>query len=415
MSRILSRTVTLLVIAALLGGVVYWLKGRRQDRPLVDLPAVDSKGYVLALKQTEAGDRLVAISPTGEIREATGTPETIDREPTWTPDGRRAVFVSNRSIDGSYQIFEWKPDRTNEPFQITPNGAARRNPWMTADGAEVLYASQGDVIATAYSDLRTRRIMPPSDDPNAQHEEGQPEAGPHQHDIIGESWMRTASALDGEAFAKGFISKGGKYFVGIYTTARGQAFVVQNMEPSSPNEVAAMVPVAGDRIEVSFDWSTARAIISVVNFRYPMLDAVPKDKIRKDGTVIVDFVNALFILDLPAGRFEPLFISKDGSEAAINPALSPDGSEVAVVVQEKSGDALVSKALMVLPLSGGGPDSAKRITTGDIHEPTWSPDGETLAFARGIDIWTVKTDGTNERNLTQGKGKFRSPSFSPMR
>src|SRR5207249_4707671 len=118
--------------------------------------------------QTRDGDRLVVIDAKGNMRNAPGTEEVQDKEIAWKPDGRRIIYVSNYKTDGSFQIFEWKADRDNEPYQLTPNGASRQNPWFAPDGSAFLYASQGDILATTYQQLKTRKVMPPSDDPNAE-------------------------------------------------------------------------------------------------------------------------------------------------------------------------------------------------------------------------------------------------------
>jgi TolB protein len=49
--------------------------------------------------------------------------------------------------------------------------------------------------------------------------------------------------------------------------------------------------------------------------------------------------------------------------------------------------------------------------------PTWSPDGQTIAFSReeggNVDIYTVNTDGSNLRHLTTAPGHDTLPTYAP--
>ncbi|MEX2106084.1 MAG: hypothetical protein WD810_04230 [Solirubrobacterales bacterium] len=46
-------------------------------------------------------------------------------------------------------------------------------------------------------------------------------------------------------------------------------------------------------------------------------------------------------------------------------------------------------------------------------EPAFSPDGRTIAFARGGDLFSVRPDGSGERRLTSGPGVDSAPLVSP--
>lgn len=87
-------------------------------------------------------------------------------------------------------------------------------------------------------------------------------------------------------------------------------------------------------------------------------------------------------------------------------AVSPDGRTLAVDLQG---------SIWTLPVSGG---AATRITDvfNDARQPTWSPDGRTIAFFSfrdgGYDIWAVEPDGTNQRKLTWGPFDDREPAWS---
>ncbi|MBU2945814.1 LpqB family beta-propeller domain-containing protein [Zobellia uliginosa] len=96
---------------------------------------------------------------------------------------------------------------------------------------------------------------------------------------------------------------------------------------------------------------------------------------------------------------------KEGTNMAVS--LSPDKKSLALDLQG---------TIWVMPTSGG---KATPITDelGDCHEPTWSPDGESIAFHSYKDgnyhIWTIKKDGSDLKQITSGLYDDREPDWSP--
>ncbi|HSL69008.1 MAG TPA: amidohydrolase family protein [Longimicrobiales bacterium] len=88
-------------------------------------------------------------------------------------------------------------------------------------------------------------------------------------------------------------------------------------------------------------------------------------------------------------------------------ALSPDQTWLAL-------DAL--GRIWIMPITGG---AARPLTDelGDARQPSWSPDGNTIAFQSyrdgGWHIWTVTADGRTLRQLTSGPFDDREPHWSP--
>lgn len=93
-----------------------------------------------------------------------------------------------------------------------------------------------------------------------------------------------------------------------------------------------------------------------------------------------------------------------------HPALSPDGKHIAYMDHG---------AIFTMNRDGS---AKKNVSQGKVRdsEPAWSPDGQWIAFTRtpkdsnAMDIWIMKSDGTQQRPLTSNKDGdcSYSPSWS---
>jgi hypothetical protein len=421
-SKVNVRLILLvLIVAAPLIAFYFWLRSRPIDRPLIDIPPVNTKGFVAALREDDSGNsRLVAIGVDGTIRELEGSAGADDGEPTWNRAGTRIVFISNRAPDGSYQLFDWRPDRgTDDPFQLTPGGASRSNPWTSPGSDTIYYASRGEIVRMDFPNFEaTRTVYPPADAPNTQRgEEGDENTGHDDHattDRMLQAWKALSGALEGESFERGYVDASGRYFAGVYATGRGQVLVLQDLEPMTDEANAPAAPIAGDSIEIAMHPTDPIALVTVRNFRFPLPGQLPKELIDAQGNVKRQFVNGAYLLRLD-GSAPPtlIFQSADGSQAIVLPAFSPDGSEIAFIPLTLSDGAAKPAGVVIGPADGSR--AGTLVISGDIPEFSWSPDGKALAFSRGGDIFTIERTGSGEKNLTQGKGRFSNPRYSPMK
>src|SRR5438093_3314121 len=98
---------------------------------------------------------------------------------------------------------------------------------------------------------------------------------------------------------------------------------------------------------------------------------------------------------LPSDTVNVALSINEGTNMAA--ALSPDGKTLVI-------DLL--GVLWTVPSGGGG--VAHRITDdfADARQPTWSPDGNTIAFQSypdgGCHIWSIRPDGSNLNQVTSG-------------
>lgn len=105
----------------------------------------------------------------------------------------------------------------------------------------------------------------------------------------------------------------------------------------------------------------------------------------------------------------PLADSTGSGEAGIEPSWSPDGERIAYTYQ---GD------VWVMSDDGGSKTNlthdASLPAAGQM--PAWSPDGERIAYVRGWDVWTMAPDGSDRTRLTSttgGLGTEKHPDWSP--
>jgi Tol biopolymer transport system component len=70
----------------------------------------------------------------------------------------------------------------------------------------------------------------------------------------------------------------------------------------------------------------------------------------------------------------------------------------------------VEMPLWILPVPGGAPRRLAAITA---HDATWSPDGQTIVFAKGSDLYLAKSDGTEIRTFVPVDGMPVWPRWSP--
>ena len=86
--------------------------------------------------------------------------------------------------------------------------------------------------------------------------------------------------------------------------------------------------------------------------------------------------------------------------------ISPDGTELLVINDEPEG----SSSLWIQPVAGGAP---RRVGDLVVESACWGPDEETLAYSKGQQIFRVRKDGTNAREVLSVQGIPQDLRFSP--
>lgn len=121
---------------------------------------------------------------------------------------------------------------------------------------------------------------------------------------------------------------------------------------------------------------------------------------------------AIMVLDLQTNRGRTL---ASGNGIFISPVFSPDGESVVYAHGVDDGT-----DIYISPLSGGGQRKLSVGRGSDNVTPTFSPDGRRIAFmsqrAGHPELWTMDADGTNPETLTLdfGENVYRAnPDWSP--
>ncbi len=100
--------------------------------------------------------------------------------------------------------------------------------------------------------------------------------------------------------------------------------------------------------------------------------------------------------------FTPLTRPADNSRVSdLNPSWSPDGTTIVFARSQF----FASANIYVMNADGTG---TKQLTTGTFQEdaPIFSPDGKQIAFSRNGEIWMMNADGTNQRQISNQKPQY---------
>lgn len=125
------------------------------------------------------------------------------------------------------------------------------------------------------------------------------------------------------------------------------------------------------------------------------------------------------IIDVEGG--EPFDLSQAIGVLGNSPSWSPDGQQLAFSgMRVEGGRPAADDQPMGLYVASSDGTASRRLTPtelGEVQYPMWSPDGSLIAFqisrSQGFDIYTVRSDGSDVRQLTDGGGYNEWPMWSP--
>jgi TolB protein len=135
--------------------------------------------------------------------------------------------------------------------------------------------------------------------------------------------------------------------------------------------------------------------------------------------VIADTTWDLWVVELATGERQKL---TDSPEHESNPSWAPDGSLIAYCSIPVEDGLLGNDDIWVIEPDGSNP--TQLTTAGNACSPAWSPDSALLAYERYVfendpprdysDVWIMSRDGSNPRKVSNDTNRFnRSPTWSP--
>ncbi|HEY6308420.1 MAG TPA: protease, partial [Candidatus Angelobacter sp.] len=104
------------------------------------------------------GEIFTAPAEKGDVRNLTGTPGVMERDPAWSPDGKSVAYFSDES--GEYQLFLKSPDGMGEPRKISLGSPASfyYSPTWSPDSKKIAYTDKR--LNVWYIDLAKDRATP---------------------------------------------------------------------------------------------------------------------------------------------------------------------------------------------------------------------------------------------------------------
>lgn len=374
-----ERTLVGILFAVILIGALSLIRSQPWGRLDLRFFKPDTVGWIVCVKRNANGTGdIVMLKPDGEQHLLTQD-ENDDDSPSWSPDGKKLVFSSNRR-DGVYQLWTIDPDGKGLS-QLTIGGGAKQAPVYDRDGEYILHIAQGLVAQVDKKGVHARQLIP------------LPQQMEQVREQVGQVAFRYARRYNFDLISA------------IQRTDEGELAVLQDLETASQQFVLPVL-LKGERLDLDWAYRSPLLVVSGAGVEVP----------DEQGTV--RSVGAIIRFDLTKGLKEmevrPLWLSPDNQEAALEVAYSPDDSRIAFVLAERQPNGkLVRKGLYTVPSDGGVPTE---IVAGEVYEPSWSPDGQYLVFTMGKvgarQLYTVKIDGTELKQRTQ-EGDYLSPRWSP--
>jgi Tol biopolymer transport system component/serine/threonine protein kinase len=379
---------------------------RFTDRPGVELfPSFEPRGAEVAYASRADGDWDIYVQRVGgeNARNLTGDSAEDDTQPAYSPDGARIAFRSERQGGGIFVM-----GATGESARrLTDFGF---HPSWSPDGARVAVGDQ-NIADPSERRLETGVIWVIDVATGARRQLTAEAAG----DAAQPAWSPTGARI-----AYWGKHRGGQRDLWTIPAAGGAPTPVTQDAALDWNPVwspdGQFIYFASDRggsmnlWRVRVEEATGRVAGQPESVTTPSTYA-QHVSFSRDGRRAA-YVNLVSSTNIYKAAFNPYKEQVTGAAVAVTqgfkhttaPDLSPDGGWFAYGTQgEKQEDIYVVDRDGALPPRRLTDDAAKD------RNPRWSPDGERVAFysdrSGKYEIWTVRRDGSDLRQLTHTAGQ----------
>lgn len=395
--------ILLLILAALIFGYQIFRKYRKD--PLATV-AYDSAGQILAIEMLDEGSRTVLVQPDGTVLPSPGYVDTaLDREAVWKADGSQVFFVSDRER-GEPHIFRWSPG-ANEIEQRSLDSRGKgamsfSNPG-TSDPHTGLMTSGGTVLLYDPTGPSSYQLLPPVGRDVGKTEEG---GAGSQFEIV-------YSKLGG-SFKSARFGLNRDYVVAIMKREDSEVLILQDLTKAA----APYAVTAGQRVDFDINPVTGDIVFAAIDFQFSDPEQVPEQFIvngrqKRPFNHVVGIVN-------PANPTQGALVvqNTDDKLAFSSPKYSPNGSTLALIIGPYEGSGSIkSEQLALMPAADSGGRSTITLVRGDIREPAWTPDGQSIVYVRNDvpgqrPICMIGTSASEEKRITK-IGRFQHPIPSP--
>lgn len=291
------------------------------------------------------------------------TPDPFDdREPAWSHDGSRVAFSSDRALEGSYDIWILEI-RTRQLTRATDNASDEFMPSWSPDDTEIAFA-------TEQSDSRSISVVSLAD--GSERNLAAPAEG---MDVDAPSWGPSGELI-------------------YHSLADGESRLMLNGESLTRGENVFPFRVS---------W------LSPTEFLYTADGKIRRRSLADAGPATVEFAARFEVTEPNYSPRVREFGTADPRQVLgiMRPQISPDGETV------------VFAALGDIWLMSLG-EAPVRLTD-DRHldtEPAWSPDGDMIVYASDraggfLNLWVRDLRNGEDRQITHLETSAMAPTWSP--
>lgn len=408
----------LAIMAVILIALIYgfnWFVSQKGD---IFFPSDTSK-MIGALKLDEAGAQAVVVDTEGKVTQSSGyTAGKSDRDLAWDPKGNRLFFISDRKED-SFHIFRWDPQRNGNPDQKSIDRASRGDLVFDVQdkGTEELMGLvivRGTVQEFTPRTAKSQQVMPPT---KRGLGSGDPEGG-GQTGNFEQIYKRFGQSFKS---ARWFFNR--RYIAAVMSREdKGESLIVQDTIPDDKGNIRPpQLLFIAEKIAITVDPKSGGLVFAVTEV-LPQLGNDGKPVVGEDGKPqVYPFSHALFRMVEKDNALAIEFIGPSPSKefCLASPVVSPDGNSVMFLAGKYLGDGNMEvQSLVSCPLTQGGIKGGTPIVSGNITDPSFSPDGKKIAYIKQEGghqaIFVANSDGGDAKNLTGSSGDFATPVFSPQ-